>query len=85
MQVEPGESNILDVVPFLEMEEIRCGEGLIGGVLDPVRSRFFGHGHGREENEKRFLSRKQRDVLFPKLTCQSCSESPEGFSDHPLS
>ena len=46
MQVEPGESNILDVVPFLEMEEIRGGEGLIGGVLDPVRGRFFGHGHG---------------------------------------
>ena len=59
MQVEPGESDVSDVVPFLEMEEIWCDEGFTGGVLDPVRSRFVGHGHGCDEavgRRKRSLS-----------------------------
>ena len=49
MQVEPGESDVFDVVQFLEMGEIRRDEGLIDGVLDLVRGRFVGRGHGRDE------------------------------------
>ena len=47
MQVEPGESDVFDAVPFLEIREIWCDEGLIDGVLDPVRGWFVGRGHGR--------------------------------------
>ena len=46
VQVEPGESNVPDVLPFLEVVEIWCNESLIGGVLDPIHSRFVGCGHG---------------------------------------
>ena len=61
MQVEPGESDVFDPVPCLETGEIRCDEGLIGGVLDPVRGQFIGRGHGHGEamgwraRGKRFL------------------------------
>ena len=45
MQVEPGQSNVFDVVGIsLEVGEAWCDEGLIDGVLDSVRSRFVGHG-----------------------------------------
>lgn len=46
MQVEPGESNVFDVVPFLEVVEIWCDEGLVDGVLDPVCGKFAGHDRG---------------------------------------
>ena len=49
MQVEPCESDVFDVVPFLEIREVWCYEGLIDGVLDSVRGRFAGRGHGRGE------------------------------------
>ena len=43
MQVEPGESDVFDVVPFLEVEDVWCDEGLIDGIFDPVRGWFVGH------------------------------------------
>ena len=49
VQVEPSEPNVFDVVPFLEIEEVWCDEGLVGGILDPVRGRFFGRSHSRGE------------------------------------
>ena len=49
MQVEPGESDILDVVPFLEMVEVRCDEGFINGVLNPARGLFVGRRHDLDE------------------------------------
>ena len=64
VQVGSGKSNVFDVMPFLEVGEALRDEGLISGVLDPVRCRFFGHSHGRDVNEKR----KKRIIL-----CQGLS------------
>ena len=49
MQVEPGESDILDVVPFLEIVEVRCNEGRVDGILDPALGWFVGCRHGPDK------------------------------------
>ena len=73
VQVGSGKSNVFDVMPFLEVGEALRDEGLISGVLDPVRCRFFGHSHGRDVNEKR----KQRIILCQGLSLACLSKAAD--------